>query len=828
MDLLEQLFRTLEPHERILIFLKNPNERFLFSTVEEAKTFATRESQKGRDAYFGVAVRKNNVADTNSISRVTSLLADVDEKDFGSVEGLEEALCSFPIPWSFRVNSGHGCHLYWCLTSSISKEKAGVYLKKIWTALGEPASGRTYYPECVLRVPNTTNYKDLRNPCPVQMGKCFPGLKYDLKDIDAIQHIPPKYARRLYTDSHKGYPSRSERDFAVIKSLIAAGVSESCIVNLMTNLPVGNRASKDPAYLKRTIVAASKSKSISKAFFTVNEGKTYINTKDACQLLATFSFDPERLLKGSDKDEEDHIVGTLQTTDNVYKGVIFPKSAFSSSSKLIMKLNKASWSWLGTDYQTRRYLVFLMDQLKKKGSPQAIGTYVVGRHDGFWVTPVQVFDSKKEYQLKEAPFVHMKTGRDTPELNYSFIPDDAYAFLVKEISESLAEVNNPSALVSIVGWFMASSLKPLFDALDVRFPILNIHGTQGAGKTRTVTAIMQPLLGVAKPRVYPARTKTFVILSLLSSTNTIPVSFGEYRDIGLQVDDFLNILRRSYDAGYDSRGRADQTTQMYHLTAPVTVDGEDPFRDPATRERSIIVNLHPEDIRRRTNAYKAFKKLTKLNLTDFAGPYIQKTLLETPMSIEKRWEDNLNTLDNILPEFIPDRVRQNYAVVLTGLEMYNEHISSYGGVTIPWNSNTFAELLSYDLNKKDSGRPKIYLDDFAEDVINYLDIHWLEPRFFFYYENMSGILWISLPGAYSWWRAFRRSQGKTIVTRESLMAQIEELFEIYTVPSAIVKTSDGVTRDCIGLRVHICANEGLNVPNKIKNYIQDDVIVERE
>jgi len=228
------------------------------------------ENNKDYHIYVGVNPRppsKNKKQD--DIKDILTLWADVDAKDFEG--GKEEALRrikEFPISPSILVDSGNGYHLYWLLENSIIniEEKERLEIRKILSGIiKEIGADHAHNLDRVMRLPGTLNIKDSPKECQIVYSN---GKTYILEDFEsykdkAFKHIasveeenellsilgdknleismenaqdakdcinnnlkiPSKYKRLIIQGgTQKGkdvfYKSRSERDWAIIMSLI--------------------------------------------------------------------------------------------------------------------------------------------------------------------------------------------------------------------------------------------------------------------------------------------------------------------------------------------------------------------------------------------------------------------------------------------------------------------------------------------------------------------------------------------------------------------------------------------------------------------------------
>jgi len=552
----------------------------------------------------------------------------------------------------------------------------------------------------------------------------------------------------------------------------------------------------------------------------------YIESRNGKRQVSTFMFYPRRLLVDMDQNGEDAILGDIVSSGKRWTDVVMPKSAFSSAASLCKALPSIYWQWTGTDNDTKLLLMYISNLLEEDGMPQAESTAIVGRHGNYWVTKDLTMDSSTVYTRGDAPILYRspellvrnKLSDTAPTLELSFPDEDVYSDLVKAISRDIVKCNHPDAVALTLGWFFASPLMSVFQDAGIRFPHLNIFGTKGSGKTTTVLRLFLPLMGLPRPSTWTPNTTMFVIRSLFSSTNGVPISFGEFRAATLQSarSDFLRILLMAYDTGRDARGQADLSTKTYDLLAPVVVDGEDALSDPALRERTIFVNLHPEDIPDGSPPFLAMERLLALPLADFAGRYLQYTLTLTKQHLAKLFEVYLARAREC-PLHLPDRMRRNMAVVLCGQHIYNDFVAQYGGTQLEITVGAFTAMVEAQGILLTDGRSRSSVDDFVEDMVAYLSSSSdYKYSFIARYDPERGVVWFHLPSAHAWWSSSMKRRGNNTLEFAALRSQlVERAMDSYAINETDITTAVHGRLRCFGVSLKRCREAGLNVSEKL-------------
>ena len=827
--LLESIFRTLQQEEQIYVWCKKPHERTLLDTTDEVPNFA--KKYPNSDLFFGAAPRVRGDLDT--VSRVTALWADIDFKDFkGGERAARVSLDLFPLPPSFVVGSGHGLHTYWLLESSVVPPQAQQIMRDIAALVG---GDPTHDPTRVMRIPGTYNHKDPSKIIAVEILEQNPHLLYTVADMAAVVKLDSKTLKVISTGNTTGFKSRSERDFFTVRELLVAGMSEEGIARIFAERPVGDRSREEKRPERYLALTIKNARSVYGATFSpisvVSNCWYFRGPRGGSRQISTFIYTPTKVLHDL-RSGEDALMGVINTERGEWDGIVFPKEAFASSQAFMRQLPNIEWQWMGTDQEVRRLLLYLTGKLEELGMPSAYSTSTLGRHDDFWVTKSITLGKDKSYPPSEAPYTYRgrlitKRNQDldtSPTLRYTFPSKSSYRQLILEISQKLPLANREAAVIPIIGWYFAAPLKTVFAEFGVRFPFLNVYGTQGSGKTSSILHLYNPLLGNGSAAAWASNTTNFVVRTLFASTNAVPVTFGEFRLQSVRRD-FLKVLRMAYDVGLDARGRSDLTTEVFPLTAPVILDGEDAVPIGAMQERTIIINLHPSTIAEGSRSNEVFKQLVALPLQDFAGRYIRRTLQENAKSLEKRFKVCWSETFSLTSVPLPDRVRNNLAVVLVGLQLYNEHMAKWGGKTIAYDGAVFADMLGDTILTLDSGRTRIIVDDFIEDIVSYLareDLY--KIAFLAYYQEKENVLWIHLNSVLHWWDRERNIRRQSSLSIPAIRSQLNERCgeEGFVLPEQTIMTKAGKL-NCFGIRIGRCRECGLSVPDRL----QPNVMVTR-
>lgn len=743
---------------------------YFFKKASKAVRFAEKR-RRDHHIYFGVGPRKatSSRGRKEDVSSVSSVWIDLDRKGRTRMSTLRKRLTSFPLHPSYVVFTGGGLHAYWRLSERVEGETVEPLLRSMQTFFH---SDHVIDSSRVLRLPDTLNHK-YSPPREVKIEKAQPELVYDYQLLKVLSSTPQDVVELITTGAHDKYKSRSERDFAVMSELIRRGANLDLIEHIFRRFAVGDRYDESGLeYLERTFESASEFiGAVEEAVEDTGDQPEFVEFQDCYfvgdKRVSTFVLEPTGILE---EMREDSLVCHVRSRGYSWRDRVFPRSAFTRADALQRHLPILSWQWLGTDKQVRSLLVQLVDQLLVDGEvPKVKATSVIGRHDEIWVTPKR---SISVNGVVPDDLKYVNVGRERPLVDCKIVEDDdEYRELLKKLLNLLPQINRPEVVYPVMSWFLATPQKPVLEARGIRFPILMLFGTRGSGKTSLIQDVFQPLVGYLEPRSYDCSTTKFSTLALLGSTNAVPVSFKEYRGATREGEYVQRMLRLAYDVGYDLRGRPDQTTESYSLTAPITIDGEDLLHDPANLERLVAVNLQPEHIYPGSVHYEAFQEITKLPLTSFVGRYIQFCLASDEAML-RGWPNYLDRAQSMTrPLVLPARIASNYAVLFYGLRVFQQFLNQHE-LQLPSETDFFKESLTYVFDAL-TGRTRLLVDDFVSDIINDVAIEG-GRHFAWRYEEEEDLLWIHLKSSHNWWLSERRRRNEETLGAAALKQQMKE------------------------------------------------------
>lgn len=272
----------------------------------------------------------------------------------------------------------------------------------------------------------------------------------------------------------------------------------------------------------------------------------------------------------------------------------------------------------------------------------------------------------------------------------------AYAPLLKDVSPlpkgenpviaALMKINEPIAAAKMFAWYMAAFLKQHVLAIRKEFPILNVYGNRGSGKTQG-NEMLASIHGTKYFRMVSATNipsvTAFALWNNVASSTTVPLLLDEYNKSKInnrKYDDVGELLKDTYQAGSIERGTISRATaagksahgaevQIFPLLAPTAVFSEQGLTMPALVQRCVQVALSPEGLNYNNGAPRKAFRLVQENwpvLERFAKAAYMKAI-NLPLQQVKDWLDDGY---RVIPIDIGDRPQHCFAVLLTGLNFF--------------------------------------------------------------------------------------------------------------------------------------------------------------
>ncbi len=465
-----------------------------------------------------------------------------------------------------------------------------------------------------------------------------------------------------------GEGQRDNSLMSICGKLISSGIQKELAVELLKGWNQKNNPPLNEDEMIKTINSAYDRYDTKKPDFIEKDNCYYkmIGKTNGSEKITSFTIMPKELLTLPGKD---CLVCDIQTELNSkYENVLIENTDWHTKQKFLKALGHSDCVFLGSE----RDLQLLCDYINHKITVKKTGTKVIGLINDIWV--VKGLNITCEEIKKDVTLVPYDKGDEAfyNKIQYSLLPNTEYLQVASEFYSNILNINKPEIIIPWIGWLFATPLKTRFKESGEGFPLIFVHGSQGGGKTSTAKLLMR-LCGYNISDPFSCTMRIFPMLKTLASTNSIPVFLDEFKKSDMredQVDNLLRFMRKAYMGEVESKGRADQTTEDYYITAPMCVMGEWNINQPALMERMLIVRFDGS-VKKENEMQEAFSKIKELNLEGFMPHYIKFCLNQNPAQL---MVEAKTAVDNVFAETrIAPRIKHNLSVMMLGLKLFRDY-----------------------------------------------------------------------------------------------------------------------------------------------------------
>lgn len=395
-----------------------------------------------------------------------------------------------------------------------------------------------------------------------------------------------------------------------------------------------------------------------------------------------------------------------------------PIDVFSSRAALDRYLSGYGSGFTGTDIQATCVRMALKDQASREDNT----AYVLTREGVDVITDPDVPEDASRILV----FVSRKgvvLGRDVPEDPYSplnrnerfmFRPratntavydpdnidlnplDPREGAHVRKMLRTMLEFNGDDYVVAnTVGWFVSSFHRQVHHRLHGQFPILQIYGPAGSGKTSTPTYLARLFWAKDEPKVHSATRNGLTPharRSLFSGSASIPMLLDEFKrsEMGdAEYSKLVGELRTAYNSGAmmlggikDGSAMSDfRTITELERSAPVCTMSETLIDETAFMERCVIVPIQPSNQRVKEWEFLNTQE-NRILLSRLGTLLLWNTLrwtMEDYANLYKESKEHVKQFAATRPDLrINERPLANMAVVVCGLKFLKSTLNKVG------------------------------------------------------------------------------------------------------------------------------------------------------
>ncbi len=256
--------------------------------------------------------------------------------------------------------------------------------------------------------------------------------------------------------------------------------------------------------------------------------------------------------------------------------------------------------------------------------------------------------------------------------------DEDFPYVDDEVLEralkALCRVNEPDAVAKVMGWAAACHLREHIHAVMPQFPLLNIWGNAGAGKTMTAWLFCHlngmDYQDLAEP-VNMETTRVYPLKKYVASSTTVPRLVEEVNEAGMkshtQYTEVMGVFKAAWNRSTIQRGTPGKQgirTEVDRVSAPILFISEQRPNRPAVRNRTVEVMLTAA-AREKPGRSEAFSEAYRHrhDLHRAAKAMLQYAL---SLSVEEV-HDLLEAQNALVPATMDERPRWSFKCCLAGL-----------------------------------------------------------------------------------------------------------------------------------------------------------------
>ncbi len=391
------------------------------------------------------------------------------------------------------------------------------------------------------------------------------------------------------------------------------------------------------------------------------------------QPVSNFLIEPIRRIR-MENEEVLEARANLGSGKRMSEMVLHP-AHFASKAALKKVLGDLGAGWVGSENQIQELKAFLSTlDCPKYESEQKLGIHEYEK-EWIMVTSDKTLTSSGEVEN----LIHWSEQATEVKYEVSSI-GPANNDQIAMVAKALTEFNDDYIQSGVVGWMMSLPFKArMVKAVPTvrrQFPVLNLWGERGAGKTQTADRIILPFYGNFEgSRKVDEMTKYSLMLAA-NSTNLLPMALDEYKPSKMgpgKAQEVSSFLRGVYDSQTGERGFSDATgfgVRRYTYTAPVIIMGEQSLFESALKER--ITELFFTKRGRRGKRH--IEQFQTLPMAEVGLRYFKWSLGLSDLDIGVIWQKEFADIDPIFE----DRIRQNIAIIRMGLRMWERFLGEQG------------------------------------------------------------------------------------------------------------------------------------------------------
>jgi hypothetical protein len=423
------------------------------------------------------------------------------------------------------------------------------------------------------------------------------------------------------------------------------------------------------------------------------DGYYAVNAKTETR-LTSFILTPSKMITTyNPESKQEHRIYTLCSVECNHETVGYARveeGAWNSRSAFVASFNGMSnLKVTATDNDIQNLKHFILRDIEKIDTQEIVRAAGVHRDERYGKPRYTYVEEglsankwgQRNTHILELPVSALNSAM--PRMQDVALPDP-FSSRAEEALLALLTMNEPKTIAPIVGWLSACHLKAHIMAMRQEFPLINLWGGRGSGKTKTATTFSR-INGVdysiGAPPALP-NTTPYAVTQTLTSTTTIPRILDEFNKGGMGNDrysKYAELFKQAFNGSSAMRGRIAHKSERnssgmgaiadsFHLTAPLMLLSEHATDLAALNDRTYKVMMSEKCLAsHRASMLKASREKKYLL-------QIAKALTTKSLETREEWiEDRMDSWYKDIPIEYSERQALTRVVIGTGLD-YLEHV----------------------------------------------------------------------------------------------------------------------------------------------------------
>jgi hypothetical protein len=413
--------------------------------------------------------------------------------------------------------------------------------------------------------------------------------------------------------------------------------------------------------------------------------------------LTTYTLDiVSKFTEALDEEYGETRIGTnavIKVNGHKRAKVIIPEDAWMSSREFKQTIKgKEGYAFYGTDLDLQKLQNKLFSdtsQIAEVCHVHSVGMHrhkIGGRTVFVYAEPDFSVSSTRELNTHEV----WGNIPAAPAIRNAAYPEPTEE--LKKFIDNMLRCNEPHVTSTLIGWMALCHIKVQLTMRNNQFPLLNLHGNSGAGKS-SLSGMFAALHGVdyelEHSPVSLQGTTPWAVAQYCTSSESTPRLIEEFNmgEIPMyKYDQFSGLFKAAFNMQTFAKGGIETAkvaginlsgakVMEAKISAPLVVMSEQSPERPALRQRMIQLNINRKgrDTEEKEDSFYYLMD-NKTMFYGLARAMVWQSLVTHPETVS----DSLDKYKRQVPRDIDARPRYSFQALLTGVDFFGQTLNAIG------------------------------------------------------------------------------------------------------------------------------------------------------